>query len=167
MYLLFIILILAVCTDLKTFRIPNQIILTGYFTGFFYQLFHQLYDYLMYSQQKTETIALLGRVFWYPLAAFLIMLLLLPLFRFKVIGGGDVKLFSVCAMFTGFTSAISIILYALFTGAAISIFILAFRQIIKPRGKNHLIHFSIPILIGAAFHFMLGNEIWMCFMEIH
>lgn len=174
MILLFFILFIAVCFDVQTFRIPNQLILTGYGGGILYQIYRPgefiLFEFLEYI-----------------LCAFLLLVLLIPLFKIRVIGGGDVKLFSVCGLFAGFEAAISIILYAFFIGAFISVMYLAYRrfflnnklfpnnklfsnsklfpnneqqQNLQKKKSCNVIHFSIPVLLGTVAHCLLGGAIW-------
>jgi prepilin peptidase CpaA len=148
MFLLFI-LLGAVCTDLYSFRIPNWLILSGFISGIGCQLIWPG------TQLLYENIA----------AAFLTIVFLIPLFRLRVIGGGDVKLFGVCALFTGFPRIGYIILYAFLAGGILSIFYLAYRRVISKnnRHKKTVIHFSIPIFIGAAAEYLWGGIIWHMF----
>ena len=133
MIFLYGILCLAVVMVLFTFRISNRIILAGYLTGICYRW-------------MTDGWIGTGRGI---LEAAVFFLLLIPVYRFGAFGGGDIKLFSVCALFTGIMHSISIFIYACFAGAFISIFVLAYRLIFKKTRKKAVIHFSIPILFGV------------------
>lgn len=144
MILLYLILFLAACTDLKSFRIPNRLILTGYLLGLIYQI--------IWSDHDT--------FFLYPIYAFLILLLTLPLFCMRAIGGGDCKLLSVCAMFTGIVRTISIGIYALFAAGIASVFLLAVRRLIFHKKDQNKLHFAIYILIGALLEYFLGGILW-------
>ena len=73
MFLLYMILFLAACADLKSFRIPNRLIVAGYLLGLIYQI--------IWSDQDA--------FFLYPIYAFFILLLTIPLFCTGTIGGGD------------------------------------------------------------------------------
>ncbi len=149
MTMMFFLLCLAVCFDVRTFRIPNGLILIGYAGGFLYQIF------------CTDSF----EIMLYPLAAIGMFLLLIPFFQMHAIGGGDVKLLSVCAMFTGLESAVSIALYSLFSGGIISIFYLVYYRFFskQKKQKRHVIHFSIPILIGAVAEHIWGGILWQQF----
>lgn len=152
MFLLFVILLLAVRADVKTFRIPNRIILTGYGGGILYQVARQMFQ----PGQIYE-------VFKYMTAALVLLFLLIPLFKFRVIGGGDVKLFSVCGMYMGFQGGITIVLYSFLIGAVISVFSLAYRRFFSKVSKPDIIHFSIPILFGTVTYCLYGGWIWQVF----
>lgn len=144
MFLLYIILFLAACTDFKSYRIPNRLIVTGYLLGLIYQI--------IWSDQN--------KFYLYPLYAFFILLLTIPLFRFGVIGGGDCKLFSVCAMFTGIVRTISIFIYAFFFSGAICAVLVLFQRLFPGKKQIHTIHFSIYILIGALIEGVTKGRLW-------
>ena len=91
MIFLYGILCLAVVMDLFTFRISNRIILAGYLAGICYR-------WLTGGWIGTGRGILEAAVFF---------LLLIPVYRFGAFGGGDIKLFSVCALFTGIMHSIS------------------------------------------------------------
>lgn len=154
MFLLFFILFLAARADVKTFRVPNGLILAGYGGGVLYQIGRHIFH--------PGEFPIFG-IWEYILSAFLIVVLLIPLFQFRVIGGGDVKLFSVCGMYTGLQGGITIILYSFLIGAVISVFHLAYRRFFsKIRGAN-IIHFSIPVLLGTVTYSLCGGCIWQVF----
>lgn len=165
MVLLYLILLWATVSDVKTFRIPNQIIWTGYGGGFLYQTARQIHlqtdspgglsGFEIYS--CLSGIITVSGYLW---SGFFILLLLIPMFRLRVIGGGDVKLFSVCAVFTGLQGGITIILYSFIFGAVISIFYLAYRRFFSRIKKQDKIHFSIPILLGTVAYSLYGGWIW-------
>ena len=73
---LYILLLIAVCTDLKKGKIPNYIIIIGITTGIFT------------TDNLTESM----------IQSILITLILFPLFSIKALGAGDIK----CIAMTGF-----------------------------------------------------------------
>lgn len=160
MVLLFITLFWAVWSDIRSLRIPNRIILTGYGGGVVYHIVRQIWQSGELLIFKSDHIV---EICEYVLAAFALLLLLIPLFKFRVIGGGDVKLFSVCGIYTGFQGGIIIILYALFIGAVISVFSLAYRRFFSKVSEVHTIHFSIPVLLGTVTYCLYGGWIWLVF----
>lgn len=86
----------CVLSDLKDFKVPNQWILTGWITGLVYQIF---------------THSLQGLFPWL-LSVLLPILILFPLYAFRVLGAGDIKLISVAfgiyGIFAGFQQFIYI-----------------------------------------------------------
>lgn len=91
-----------------------------------------------------------------------VFLLLIPVYRLHAIGGGDIKLLSLCAWFTGLKSALSIAIGALFFGGVCSILYLVYHhKISKQKSKDrHVIHFSIPIFLGAVTEKIWGGFLW-------
>lgn len=144
MIFMYVILFLAVSTDLKSYRIPNRLIIAGYLLGLIYQI--------IYSDQKSFLL--------YPIYAFFILLAAIPLFCMGAIGGGDCKLFSVCAMFTGCVRTLSIGVYAFLAAGAVSVILLAARRLIPNYKYNNKLHFSLYILCGAVLEAFLGGAIW-------
>ncbi len=152
---LFFLLMVAMYFDLKSFCIPNRLIIIGYVSGFLYQVIRQ------------KEMGCLQ----YPLAAILMYLALIPIYQWKVMGGGDVKLLSVCAMFTGFFDAVSILFFALLTGAVISIFCLVYHRwffqkdnlYTKNKFAPNVIHFSVPICLGFLAQQIWGDRLWQMF----
>lgn len=145
MILLYMILFLAACADLKSFRIPNRLIVAGYLLGLIYQI--------IWSDQDA--------FFLYPIYAFFILLLTIPLFCMGAIGGGDCKLLSVCAMFTGIVRTIAIGVYAIFAAGAVSVILLAVSRLIFHKKYQNKLHFGIYILIGAILEHFLGGVPWV------
>lgn len=146
MLLLFFLLLAAVYFDVRFFRIPNPLIVLGIITGL-------LYRYLLPGE-------LLFYV--YPLGMVGMFLLLIPLYRIHAIGGGDVKLLSVCALFTGLRISLSIAVYALCFGGFFSILYLVYHRFFSKQRQRerHVIHFSISIFLGATVQWLWGGFIW-------
>lgn len=147
----------AVCLDLKSEMIPNSWIFIGWSIGFIFQL-----------QQGAKHISS------FLLGASLPVLLLFLLFATRMLGAGDIKLFSVLGGLMGPLAVFKCILYSFLCGAILSVAILIFcgdliirlqyflnylqcylkyKQRIPYRlnGKNRLehLHFSVAILMGA------------------
>lgn len=147
--MLLILLLLAAGFDLLFYRIPNQLILSFFTIGILYQiLLSGIHFYL------------------YIIGAFLLLLCFIPIFKLHIIGGGDVKLFCLCALFLGLNRALVIVIYAFVLAAIASVFVLAFHFlkhffIFKKKRlqgtfalymkdkKTRKLHFSIYILVAS------------------
>lgn len=108
---------LAIISDLKEERIPNSLILAGWFLGAVYQI-------LFYGMIE----AAFG-----CLGALVPIVVLFLFFLFKMLGAGDIKLLSVVGMFYGVEQIGAILVWTFFTGAFISLGVLCYRRIMKER----------------------------------
>nr|MBQ8253096.1 prepilin peptidase [Lachnospiraceae bacterium] len=142
---MYILLILAVFFDVRTFRIPNRLILAGYVAGSLYRFFHPAGQFWIY----------------YPASAVGLFFFLIPFYKIRAFGGGDLKLLSVCALFTGWEKAVSVVLYTFLIGGIISVFFLVYHLKFSKEFNNkkfrHVIHFSIPILGGVICESIWGG----------
>ena len=80
--------------------------------------------------------------------------LLFLLYRFRALGAGDIKLFSMLGGFLQTRDLLMVILYSFFFGAAIGL-----PKLIKTRQHNSKIHFSIAIYF--AFTLQMGVKLCM------
>ncbi len=146
MTLLLILLLAAMFFDIRFFRIPNALIVIGVGAGAVYRCI----------SPGEETF------FYYLLSMAGMFLLLIPFYRLRAIGGGDVKLLSVCALFTGWERGLSIAVYALFFGGIFSVIYLVYHRIISKNYKNerHVIHFAVSIFLGAVMQCLWGGFLW-------
>ncbi len=152
MGVLYFFLLSAVVFDVKTFRIPNKLIICAFLSGVLYQgIFSPKRQMLLY----------IGSMI-------LVFLVLIPIYKIRAIGGGDVKLLSICALFTGYERGLLIVWYSLLIGAVISIFYPVYHRLFSnntnKQKTRHVIHFTIPIVlavitehIGGDFHGYFGN----------
>lgn len=145
--MLYFLLLAAVYFDIRSFRIPNTLILFGFGCGALYHLW----------LPKEQSVI----VYFISMAGMFV--LLIPVYRMHAIGGGDVKLLSLCTWFAGPVSGISIAVDALFFGGMISILYLVYHRIFsKQKNKDrHVIHFSIPIFLGAVAERIWGGALWL------
>lgn len=128
-----ILLILSVYSDFKYYKINNLItlsfILVGLITCFigdgYIGLICSIYGILL------------------PLA------LLFPLFLFKMLGAGDVKLFCALGAITGLNIVIQILIYSFLSGGIIGVFVLLVRKNIKQRLKYLISYLKSCFLVGA------------------
>lgn len=146
MLLLYSILIIALFTDFYKCRIYNWLILAGYFAGFCHCLCNQGLWYISLGD-SLFTLAILY-----------------PLFVIGAFGGGDIKLFTVIALFFGLEGTLNIIISSVMAGAVLSILKIIFILFQKKNiSLAHLyIHFSLPILIGTILVHQGGIQ-WITF----
>lgn len=146
MTLLLCLLLAAMFFDIRTFRIPNRLIVVGVGIGALYRCLLPgeclFFEYLL---------SMAGMFF-----------LLIPFYRLRAIGGGDVKLLSVCALFAGWQGGMSIAAYALFFGGILSVIYLVYHRMISKqlKKKRHVIHFTVPIFLGAVVQCLWGGMLW-------
>lgn len=140
----------AVIFDLRTFRIPNALIVLFLMAGLVYNC--------CIAGPSGVVKALLCM-------CIMVIALLLP-WRLKALGAGDIKLFSVISLFFGLKNTFRIIITALFIGGVIGfIYIISyiFSYISGLINKNrlptfrlHRIRYCIPIFI-AVILFIFGG----------
>ena len=82
--------------------------------------------------------------FWPMARACLMLLVLLPVYLIRGIGGGDLKLFAVLSMFLSSGELVSSVIIAFFIAAFIGIF----KAFISKKTPC-TIHFAVPILISV------------------
>lgn len=150
----------AVCMDLLWDKVSNQWIFCAWIVGISYQL-------LCLGIQGAKV---------YLIGAVLPILLLFPLFFFRMLGAGDIKLFSALGGIIGYSAIIRSIIISFFIGAVFSAaFLLVcgngaerfhyFFQYLSDykrtgrlepyfkRGKQvENIHFTVPILLGMLLY---------------
>ena len=103
--------------DLRSDRIDNLWLLTGAFLA--------LAAHLTAGRAKSLPDYILG--------AFLPVILLFPLFLIRVLGAGDIKLFSVLGLFMGTHAVLHLILRSFAAGAVLALFLLVTRRIVRQR----------------------------------
>lgn len=159
-YLTLFIALAAVCMDLVSEKIDNRLILWGWLLGLGYQL--------GVSQMKGFREFLMG--------ASLPVFLLLFLFLFRMLGPGDIKLFSVLGGLMGSQAVIFCIFYSFLFGAIISMaFLVACGNFVQrlsyfshyisyciqtkkripyylPGSRLENIHFTVPVLMGVMLY---------------
>lgn len=157
---LLLIVVLAVYQDLQSYKIRNETILLGFILGVLFAVYHGSYTaFLMYS-----------------FGMLLPILLLFPLFLFRMFGAGDIKLLSIIGLFLGPKQGLSIIIIAIIVGGIQAIVLLLKNRNLRERlrylfhflqkentkisegyysvsvdGYKNAMHFSIPILIALLY----------------
>lgn len=157
-FVLICLLIVAVVCDLHTDRIPNKLIVTGGIAGLALRFFSDKY---------------VGVLLW--IGDFLcVMLIFFTLYRFSMMGAGDIKLFAVAAGLMGAKQSLAIIVIAFIIAGVISVILMIYRHNFvhrirfflnylqtfgrdgklqymdfKNRDPKACIHFTVPMLIAA------------------
>lgn len=98
---LVLIVLFAVIQDLYLYKIKNQLIVIGLIVGVLFLL----------SDGGGEVVAI------HLLGMLLPLVLLFPLFALRMLGAGDIKLFSVIGLFLGPSLGLSVMLFSAFFGA--------------------------------------------------
>lgn len=150
----------ALITDIRTGKIPNALILTGYVIGWSYQIADKgILGLLVFSGGAVLPIFLLGIIYY-----------------FRMMGAGDIKLLSVLGGIMGLSQIFLCILTAILTGGIISVVLVLKRRNLKKRiwyffdyfreykktkvwksyrnlnsSKSHF-YFTIPILISVILY---------------
>lgn len=165
LFILSVILVIAVIYDLSGYRIPNRLIIVGYFLGAILQL----------QKNGSKGIGVLFLGLWVPI------LLLWPIWKIKMIGAGDIKLYSVIGTMLGYKTSISCIWNSLLLASGYALLLIVMKKSFRKRVKNLLIyiltvlqtgkqnpyydikkdgyqntiHFSIAVLCGTILCFLL------------
>ena len=124
-FLLFL-LMAAVCCDWKDYRIPNWLIFAGYGIGFFYQS-------VFYGWR--------GCLLWF-LGVTVPILILFPCFYCRMLGAGDIKLFSVLGGVSGVFSIIDVMVVSVFFGGLLSVLFIVRYKNLNIRLRYLLTYFS-------------------------
>lgn len=124
-FLLFV-LIAAVCFDWKHYCIPNWLIAAGYGIGL-------LYQFVCYGW--------MGCLLWFQGMVFPIAVLFI-FFYCKMLGAGDIKLFSVLGGVIGVFSIIDVMIVSLFFGGLLSVIFVVRHKNLKNRLQYLLTYFS-------------------------
>ena len=157
MICLLLLLIMAVWMDIRTNKISNRLILGGLAMGFFFQVLESG----------------LGGAGVFLINVSIPVILLFLLFLMRALGAGDIKLFSVVGGICGFQWLFLTMAASFLVGACMSLCKMAYHRSLiarlavfgnyvrqslaegrilkypqEPEGKQHIIHFSIAILIG-------------------
>ena len=103
---------MAVITDFKNYKVPNTLILNGILMGLLFNGF--------YGNAGDLKDCFIGMIF--PAAVFMC------LYRWSMIGAGDIKLFMVCGSFLGIEDTLEVIFISFVIGAVLSLL-----QLIKNR----------------------------------
>ena len=157
-YFCIAIIVIACILDYRISKVSNVLIILGYLSSLIFQV----------GQAKWRGLQVWGVGLALPI------LLLFLLFYFKMLGAGDIKLFSVIGSFYGPKVAVDVIVSAILAGGVIScisllrnrnskerfLYFLSYTNQIRlfrkripyirkeDKGKPYTLHFTICILIG-------------------
>lgn len=128
--LLLIVLLGSAVLDIREYRIPNLWILAGFFGGL----------------ALTALEAGAGQV-WLAAGGYILRVLtctaaLFPLFVFRMIGAGDIKLMAVMAGFLGWESGFRVIIYGGIAGACLALAKLLLQKNLRQRLHYLLAYFG-------------------------
>ncbi|MFV0344046.1 MAG: prepilin peptidase [Anaerocolumna sp.] len=170
-------LLLALSKDLKSYKIPNTIILIGYLFGLFF-----------FCQEQEWT-----SIHKWVLSIFIPILILFPLFFIKALGAGDIKLFSVIGGFFGISYVINLIVISFLIGGILAVFQLCKNKNLSSRisfflsyvkklhlkvttsdisntdyvyyskdkeGTRNVIHFSVAIFLGFLIKLIVDHIVF-------
>ena len=112
---LYCILTLAIVFDFIGYKIPNKIILMGLITGAICRFISDGVYGVLFGIRDMLIIFALGMI----------------LYILQTMGAGDIKLFLIISVFTGYLSTIQIMITSLFVGLIIGILEILFKQIFK------------------------------------
>lgn len=134
----------AVYTDLTQTRISNRLIVLGLMIGFVFRLWSE---------------GLVG-VFFYVVNISIPVILLFLLFQMRVLGAGDIKLFSMLGTFISTEQLLKLMVLAFCVGALLGICKMIYQFIFRKYelGKLTQVHFSPAILI--AYLLVAGGDLW-------
>ncbi len=105
-------LVTAVASDLRSRRIPNTLVVTGFGLAL---TAHAI-------TMNTSALPLAGAAWWAPLAGLAAgFALLLPLYLLRATGAGDVKLMAMVGAFVGAPTVLAATLYTLLAGGLLSL----------------------------------------------
>lgn len=148
--ILFCIVLIALISDLKNRKVPNSLILVGTCAGILFSIFNYGGESLLSS--------LAG--------AGIAIALFLPPFIYGLLGGGDVKLFFVIAIFEGPVSFLEIIVYSFASGGLIILFLIFIDRVVKryrePLFKKMLNEKKFPFVsaIFTGLSLSLAQRYW-------
>lgn len=163
MFCLFVILSIAAWMDIRTKRVSNCLVGFGLFFGFIFHIVK--YGWM-------GSIYFIIRIFTPVLVFYLFFLM-------RVLGAGDIKLFSVISSFIGLKGLVQIIVYSFLTGAVFSLIVLVHNRNLSVRlnyvfnyvktalvtksipkynyqsdGKQNVIPFSAVIFVGFLIYLL-------------
>lgn len=118
-YIILFIIISAVIYDLKTYHVPNRIILMGYVLSLIYRIYTRGTAGILY----------------FLAGAILPMILLYLLFLIGALGAGDIKLLSVIGSFLSMRTSLLLIGCSFLIGAGMAFIVICLRREFVIRGQ--------------------------------
>ena len=124
----------AVFYDYRYYKIPNRLVVWGFAAAITGKILLTVF----LGMDALE-------LFKIPVNAVVILLMLLPLYFFHAVGGGDIKLLAVAGGLLGALEGIQISVTALMVSALYGVPVM-----VKRRGKGrHKIHFSYAVFVAV------------------
>ncbi len=122
---------LAVWQDLQAYKIDNRLIVFGFIAGAGIRIY-------------AGTFSLFGSL----LELTVPIILLFILYLVRVLGAGDIKLFSVISIILGHSLTLQILWGSFLVAAVVAIFYLIKGSVCREPFRVHRIRFTIPILLS-------------------
>lgn len=141
-----VLLLWAAVTDVKHRRISNKIVLAIF--GMFG---------LWVATQLSKDVNIYGAVVWPLVAAGVVFAVGAGLFAMRLMGGGDVKLLAVMALFAGPALSIPFVLYVVVAGG-----IVALGTLVHARLKQASSDTPPKVPYGIA---IMAGGFWVCFQR--
>jgi len=141
-----LLLLWAAITDVKYRRIPNKIVLSIFGLFILWATLHLSKDVDFY-----------GTIFWPLVTAFIVLAVGAGLFAMRLMGGGDVKLLAVMALFAGPVLSFPFVLYVALSGG-----ILALVTLLHTRMKQSVSDTPPKVPYGVA---IMAGGVWVCLQK--
>ena len=125
--------------DLRTGKVPNQLIVAGYLIGGIVRI-HSIQDAIGCAGTAVLTIAILY-----------------PLFLIKGLGAGDIKLFSALSVYCPPVFLAEVMVGSLFVGAGIAVWRLLLQKIKRRDLETHYLHYTVCILAAFVMELLRVN----------
>lgn len=129
--ILYIVLTIASIWDIKTFKIPNALVFSSMVLGICLSFFENGFNGMFISL----------------LSIVIIFVIFLPIWIFKIMGAGDIKLYMAISSFLGWKMTLSISYYSIIIGALMFMFFIHPKRIYSMfKEFFFLIFYKIPLL---------------------
>ena len=147
--------VLAACIcDLRCGRIPNSLILCGILCGTVFRL-NEAVLLVRTGVSVCPAAACLAQGFAGFLFPFIVLSLLALL---KMIGAGDVKLLAVIGLFSGPKGSFLVLLYSIFAGGVISVFLVWKRKNLYARMQYFFLYLGQALQTRELVPYRTGGE---------
>ncbi len=122
-----LLIVISLISDFRTYKIKNSITFSFIFIG----IGIGIYENVLKEGRFFEGIFEGGR--FSIIAVLLPVILLLPLFALRMLGAGDIKLFSAIGAIMGTGFVLKAMMYSFFAGGIIALLTMLFRRNLKGR----------------------------------
>lgn len=144
-------LMVAVATDIRARRIPNTLVVYGAALGLAFQILAPADAALFPGTESGAVAALLG-----ALAG---LGLFLPLYVFRVMGAGDVKLVAMTGVWLGAQGVLHAVAWTLLAGGVLALAVAAHGGLLRQVGRNLLLIAGAGVLRTASQGFVASAPV--------